>query len=190
MSDLSARLAAARARAHQGGLPVRRKDGRLYAVLAECLSIAEDVIRHGQITELREALRVSVNVRGHGNAGRGRRYAEAGSDAFVLVARAVLEGVDNRNSVYRYAATLREAARRGIAACDLAEWLARNGGVNSLFRRRPVVARTMSTRTLHLNAPVEVPKGRPFTITLQGDGRGFFDVLDVFGDMTVREAAE
>jgi len=171
------RIAAARDKAANGGLPVRRKDKALYNLLAECLGICEDVLRGDLLLELREAVRVSVDIRGAGNAGKGRRYAENGSDAYILVARAVLEDVDNRNSVYRYAGTLREAANRQIKSSQLAQWLVENGGVRALYLARPVATCNALTKTLHLNSQIKYPKNKPFSMTLRYDGKGFFDVL-------------
>jgi hypothetical protein len=182
------RLDAARARAFNGGVPVRRKDGKLYQLLAECLLICEEVISAGQETELREMVRVSVDVkrpetwatglgRQASNNGRGRRYAESRSDAFILVARYVLTGVDGRNSFYRYATTLREAHKRQIAGADLVKWLGHNGGVNALYRPATIKGESYMTRQLQLNQRIAFPRDQAFTLTLRHDGKGFFDVI-------------
>lgn len=175
--NIRERLIAARNRASNGGIPIRRKDAALYSLLSECLGICEDVLRDGLLPELREAIRVSVDIRGANNAGKGRRYAETTSDAYILVARAVLSDVDNRNSVYRYAVTLREAGKRQIRSADLVQWLTDNGGVRALYLARPLDACDASTKTLHLNSAVEYPKSGTFTLTLRWDGIGFFDVI-------------
>ena len=183
-SDILARLDAARATAEAGSIPLRRTDAALYATLAECLGICEDVIRDGLEKDLRGAVRVSVDFRNpelkgrsNSNNGRGRRYAETGSDAFILVCRYVLAGRDNRNSYYRYATTLREAAKRQIGSGSLVAWLTENGGVRALYLRRPGLEETMERRTLHLNSPVTFLKSAPFNLTLKYDGKGFFDVV-------------
>lgn len=183
--DLLEKLEAARQHAYNGGIPVRRKDGKLYALLSECLSICEDVIAQDMFEELRQLARVSVNerkprgtvTRAEGNNGRGRNYVEKGSDAFILVCRYVLKGVDERNSSYRYATTLREAHRRSIKSVDLATWLSENGGVNALYGRAIYKSEVYSKRTLHLNEPISFPREGEFTITLKHDGKGFFDVV-------------
>jgi hypothetical protein len=188
---LSERLEAARELAHNGGIPVRRKDGSLYAIFAECLSICEMVAKGGSRDELRQAVRVKVDKinrenwgrglpRSAGNAGRGKRYAERASDEYVLVCRYVFES-DHRGNFYRYASTLREAGKRQIRSGDLSQWLAENGGVNTLFMGRGTLAALRAIRTLHLNAPVECPKVGAFTLTLRMDHRGFFDVLSEGG---------
>ena len=152
----------------------RRSDGELYTLLGACLAVCEDVQREGRTSEVADAVRAKPA------RGRSRVYVERGSDVFHLVGRLVFEDDERRSAnAHRYGATLREAAKQGIGGADLAGWLAENGGINALFRRRPVDARTLSTRTLHLNAPVTVPRdGTPFTVTLRHDGAGFFDVVE------------
>jgi hypothetical protein len=185
--NLHDRLEQARNHAYNGGLPVRRKDGKLYAILAECLSICEEVIRDQKEDELRAAVKVSVDCRNPevwgkgraaGNAGKGKRYAESTSDAYILVARYVLEGVDNRNSVYRYASTLRAAGERQIASSDLVEWLENNGGVVALYRERLDRAPLRSTKTLYLDRPVSFQIGVEFSVKVVALGGGKFAVLD------------
>jgi hypothetical protein len=183
---LQSRLDAARENAFNGGVPIRRKDGKLYQLLAECLGICEEVKARGQEAELREMVRVSVDARnpeiwGNGRAasnnGRGRRFAYSDSDAFILVARYVLAGVDGRNSHYRYAVTMREAHKRQIAAAGLVEWLGENGGVNALYGPATFKGDVQSKKTLHLNQTITFPREGEFTLTLRHDGKGFFDVV-------------
>lgn len=184
--DLRTMLDAAKHTALNGGLPVRRKDGTLYRLLAECLAICEVVARHGREDELRKLITVSVDERnpatwGKGRAGsnngKGRRYAERGSDAFILVCRYVLPSTETTAARSRYSRALREASKRGITSDALPSWLSDHGGVNTLFRARKVIASDIRTRTLHLNSTVTCPKGGPFMLTLQMDHRGFFDVV-------------
>ena len=108
-NELSAKLHAARQHAIESGLPVRRKDGDLHLLISECLAICEMVDRENMASQLRDEIAVSIDVRGQNNAGKGRRYAERTADIPVLVARFVLEDVENRGSMYRYAACMREA---------------------------------------------------------------------------------
>lgn len=172
--NLRDRLLTAREHADMGGVPMRRTDGALYALLAECLGICEDVARDGLLPELREAVRVSVDIRGANNAGKGRRYAETGSDVYTLVARAVLEGVDNRNSAYRYAGALRCAGERQIRSDKLEHWLATHGGVVTLYetRQRPNIER--STKTVVLDQSITYKVGVPITITIEATSAGRF----------------
>jgi hypothetical protein len=184
---LKSMLDAARAEAYSGGMPVRRKDAALYGLLAKCLAACEIVQREGREDDLRELIRVSVDARNPsiwgqgraaGNQGRGRRYAEAASDVFVLVCRYVLPETETRAARSRYASALREASRRQIASGQLAAWLSENGGVLTLFKSRPVEAKTVATRTLHLNSSITCPKHGRFSVVLEMDARGFFNVVE------------
>jgi hypothetical protein len=184
-SVLAERLETARRHAFNGGVPIRRKDGKLYALLAECLAICEEVNRAGLFEELRQLSVQRVDqrrprgevTRAESNNGKGRRYVEAGSDAFILVARYVLAGVDGRNSHYRYATTMREAAKRGIRSGALVDWLGANGGVNALYRPTTLKGNCNQTRQLYLNERITFPREGEFTLTLCHDGKGFFDVV-------------
>ncbi len=178
MSDIITLLNAAREQAVKGGLPTRRKDAALYALLSGCLFICEKVQREGLEPELQKAVRVSVDERGVGNKGKGRRYAHKSSDAYVLVIRYVMGGTENYATRSRYAKTLREAANRQIRSTELVEWLVKNGGVRTLYLGRAVVTETMSRKTLQLNRPVSFRKGEVFTLQLRYDGKGFFDVVE------------
>ena len=172
LGDIKAQMAEAKKKA---GFFVtqRRRDIDLYAMLAETLAVCERVEAEG----LEDALREDIAQRDRD--GRNRTYVERNSDVYVLVGRFVFEPELNRAASWRYSATLREAAKAGLRSGELADWLRENGGINALFRARPVAARTARTKTLHLNAQVEVPKGRPFQIRLQRDKKGFFDVLEI-----------
>ena len=100
---------------------------------------------------LTDALRQEVIARGQ--EGGKRSYFEQSADVYLIVGRQ-------------------------IRSAGLVEWLSANGGVNALYNRRPVQARTMTRRTLHLTSPVTVEKGKPFTLTLVSNGQGFFDVVE------------
>ena len=153
-------------------LSQRRKDIDLYQLLADTLAICEHVETEGLLEDFRG--RVAAGVLN----GRNRTYAEAGSDVFLVVGRAVFEPEINRSASWRYSATLREASKHGIKSGDLGGWLRSNGGINALFKARPVKARTARTKTLHLTSQVEVPKDADFTLTLRRGSNGFFDVLN------------
>jgi hypothetical protein len=188
MSDLAARLDEARDMAKNGGLPIRRKDGKLYALLATCLAICEDIAANQREADLREVFRVSIDARNPevwgrgraaGNNGRGRRYANQSSDTYVLVMRYVLDDEDSRGNRSRYASALREAVRQGATSQTLVQWLTENGGINTLFRARPVAASHVTTKTLTLNQSVTLPKNGTVVLRLKMDHRGFFDVQQV-----------
>lgn len=177
MTDLADRLHAARDLALRSGVPARRKDSELYRLLADCLAICELVERDGLKERLREEIAVSVNIRNQSNKGKGRRYVELGSDIPVTVCRFVLDGVDNRSSVYRYATCLREAAKRQIRSDALVDWVQKNGGLVTLYQGRKRGVTQFQVKTLHLNSRVNVPKDGMVTLTLRRDMRGFFDVV-------------
>ena len=177
MNNLREKLLEAKEHAISEGVPARRKDQTLYKLLAECLHICEFVQLYHLEDQLRSEIAVSVDMRGHNNYGKGRRYTERSADVFILVCRFVLEGVDNRNSIYRYAAALREAHRRNLKAGDLEKWLLnRGGGVNHLFRSRERAPYLSRLRVLHLNQKVVIPESGKITLTLQRDEKGDFDV--------------
>ena len=67
--------------------------------------------------------------------------------------------------------------KRQIKSNDLPTWLAENGGLNALYQPRERTVENFRMKTLHLNQPVTVPKSGEFTITLNRDPRGFFDVV-------------
>lgn len=172
VSEIKERVAGVKTRAGFF-LSQRRKDLDLYQLLADTLAICEEVEREGMLEEMRDA------VRDQAANGRNRVYTEQGSDVYVVVGRAVFEPEINRAASWRYSAALREAAQRQIRSHELADWLRANGGVNTLFRGRGVMRRTLSTKTLHLNQQITVPKDQEFTVVLQMDGRGFFNVKEV-----------
>lgn len=149
----------------------RRKDIDLYQVLADCMAICERASLEGEVDRLRRDFLARQKDEGR------RAYFEGDPDVFLIVGRSVFEPEVNRAACWRYTATMREAAKRQIRSTDLVEWLRSQGGINALFRARPVEARTARTKTLHLNEPLDVPKDEPFTITLKRDARGFFDLV-------------
>ena len=171
MTDLANRLDDLRARAGWFNAK-RRSDGQLYCLLADCLAICETA--HNNPNAIKAAYLARPLA-----TGKSRTYFETATDIYTIVGRWVFDAEKGRVGAWRYGTTLREAAKRGIAAGELASWLAGNGGVNALFRRRPVVARTAKTKTLHLTSQVTVPKEGPFTMILSRTGDGWFDVLEV-----------
>lgn len=150
----------------------RRKDAELYQMLADTMELCETVQREGLEIQFRK--RVAAQ---HPN-GRNRVFTEKGSDIYVVVSRAVFEPEINRGTSWRYCSAMREAAKRRIPGCDLASWLADNGGVQTLFEGRGVLAKSVTTKTLHLNAPVTVSKSAVIVLTLKRDRRGYFDVVE------------
>lgn len=151
----------------------RRKDIELYALLADCLALCEEAVRGNFVEQIRQ----QVLARSSGRK-VGRCYFEQGADPALVIGRYVFdEDRKNRVNSWRYVVALREASKQGIGSGALVDWLRGHGGINTLFKRREVEARSVRTKTLHLNQQVECPKGAPFTITLLRDERGFFDVI-------------
>lgn len=180
MSDLPTLLETVRQKALKGGLPTRRKDGALYGLLTGILFICEKVDREGLHDELREAIRVTVDVRGQGNAGKGRRFSFKGADAPVLVCRHVLGEIDTRDAVYRYARALREARKRGLTSGELSGWLKKNGGLLALTNAATVVT-NRKVQIIHLDRSITYPTSGEFTLTLEHDGKGAFIVRNQSG---------
>lgn len=167
---LSSRLTAAREAARF--VCARRHDVALYSLLADCMAICRECEATGRSEEMRQLALDRLQ-----RDAIGRRYLERDPDIYLIVGRYVFEADAGRAACWRYIATLREAAKRQIAPADLAGWLAENGGINALFRARPVAARSVRTRTLHLTDAVEVPRNGIFTLRLKRAANGFFDVV-------------
>ena len=149
---------------------VRRRDD-LYAALGACLTLCEDI----RLARQEEEVRAAIAAKAKG--ARSRTYAETETDVHVLLCRYIFEHEgEARHGAWRYGVSLREAAKRQISGADLPAWLASNGGLRALFLARPVEARSLSTKTLHLTSPITAPKEEPFTVTLRYNGQGAFDV--------------
>lgn len=149
----------------------RRRDIDLYKVLADCMLICQRAALNGFVDQM-----VAAHLAAERASGK-RAYFEQGGDIYLVIGRCVFEPEINRAAAWRYIATMREAANRQILPDQLVTWLRENGGINALFRARPVTARTAQTKTLHLTSAVTVPKDSPFQLTLQRSDRGFFDVI-------------
>lgn len=141
----------------------------LYAVLARCMELCERCERDP--AEREELDRLFAEQPKTGN----RRYVEHGSDIYVLVCRFVFTETDRTNAM-RYASALREAWKMDVASAELEQWLKDNGGVNALYFRRPLDARSVRTSTLRLAKQIEFSRDRPFTLTLQWRDDNSFDV--------------
>jgi len=150
----------------------RRKDIDLYDVLADCMALCERARDTGELKRLQD------DFLARERAGGRRAYFERNADEYLIVGRYVFEPEVNRAACWRYTATMREAAKRQISPANLVAWLREQGGINALFRTRPVAARTAKTKTLHLTTAVTVPKDAPFTLTLQREPNGFFRVVE------------
>ena len=165
-------LEALRAEAQAEGLPVRRTDSRLYGLLARVYGAALQIQTDGNVADLRAR---AGNLKSP-KPGASRSYLERGSDVFILASRYVLTGVDNRNSVYRYAAAMRGAAKRQICATDLPNWLVENGGLRELLKPLDDAAQR-SGRQLTLDRAITWRAGEVVTLTLRAQGGGHFALI-------------
>ena len=111
-----------RKKALQVGVPARRSDTSLYTLLSECLVVCLKVERDGLHEEVRSALTIT-----HENGKR--QYVEKRTHVSTLVSRYVLGGVDNRNSVYRYARVLKVAMLEQVSPAHFVEWVKGKGGI-------------------------------------------------------------
>lgn len=161
--------------AEAGPIGKRKTSFELYALLADCMALAE------RCTSDRAAfdeMRGLVAQQPHdGN----RRYVEMCADAYQLVCRFVFADLKSRgaerSNASRYAMALREAAKIGVKSADLAAHLRDGGGINSLFLARPLAARSVTTRMLHLTQSITAPKDEEITLTLRRISDGRFDVI-------------
>jgi hypothetical protein len=149
----------------------RRSDRELYKLIADTMSICERVSALGLEEELRKDIRSRSTP-------ETRSYVEKSSDVFLLVGRSVFEPELNRGTSWRYTSAMREANKRSINSREIFDWLLSNGGINTLFKGRGVLAKAVSTKTLNLNNKISVSKTSAITITIRMDHRGFFDVID------------
>lgn len=175
IETVSQRLSALRAEAHSGGLPVRRSDAKLYALLGQCLTLCEDIARDKLEDELRAAVR---EARPEGDTRKRGRYAQSSSDIYTLVARSVMQDRGAQPNYSRYASVMRQAYARQIAGVDLAEWLATNGGARSLYRT-VADGGEQKVWSIQLTAPLALPTDRPFTLRLESDGAMSFRCLEI-----------
>lgn len=161
-----------RSEAAAEGLPVRRTDGRLYHLLAKVYGAALEIDRTGAVSKLE----AKVGALPSPKVGANRSFLFPGSDVFILASRYVLTGVDNRNSVYRYAKAMRGAADRQIAPVDLPKWLSENGGLRELLKPVDDAAQRFG-RVLTLGRAITYRPGDTITLTIRAVGAGYFDIV-------------
>lgn len=143
---------------------------RLYAVLSNVMEVCERALR-----DPAEKQELDTLVREQPHDGN-RRFVEKGSDVYTLVCRYVFHGSPNRANLYRYAEALRQAALIQLNSAGLAAWMKENGGVNALYFRREVVKKPARLRILRLLEPIEFPRDRPSTLTLEWTDLNAFKV--------------
>ena len=172
MTRAFAELDALRTEAQTAGLPVRRTDARLYDLLSRVYAAALAVDREGGVADLC----ARVDGLQSPKPGANRAFLFKQSDVFILASRYVLTGVDNRNSVYRYAAALRGASRRQISPEDLPAWLSENGGLRELLKPHDD-EKERSGRVLTLDRAITWRAGDVVTLTLRAQGGGYFALV-------------
>jgi hypothetical protein len=171
MAELTDELAACRAMAG-GDLLRRMPRADLHALIARCMAIAERCERdQDELSALHAAVRVV------GNGATGRRYVETETDSYLIVCRYVF--AQDRGRGWRYAAVMREAAKRQIGSAGLPQWCAMNGGMNALFLSRPLDRKTVSSKTIRLTEAVAMPKHGSVTLTLRRMPDGLFSPVSV-----------
>ena len=158
--------------------PARRSDSELYVLLSDCMSLAARVAHDEQAKEALKARTIADDLA----RGAKRSYFERDADEFLIVGRFMFGGVKARAACWRYTSCMREASKMGVDADNLADWLSKNGGINSLFKRRKVSKRTRVTKIINLNTAIEIPKSRVVSIKIRDDGKGFYDVISVSQD--------
>jgi hypothetical protein len=146
---------------------------RLYEVLARAMSIVERCDRN---TGDRHELHSLIAQMPLGS--RNRQYVEKGSDDNTLVGRYVFQH-SNYTNICRYAHAMREAAKAQISSDQLANYLRTNGGINTLYMKKPNDHFVMSKKNLYLTKSVTFNRNEPFTITLKWCDDNRFDVLDM-----------
>lgn len=145
----------------------------LYRVLAPCMELCERAERDKSEEEKLRAL-----VADQPAHGRNRVYVEANSDIYTCVCRFIFSDPKRRTESFRYAAALREAAKRQVGSGDLVSYLSKNGGVSALYFARPLAVSSVKTKTLHLTEPTHVHRDREFTLTLRWQTDNSFKVLE------------
>lgn len=165
----------ATARQMAAEIVLKTKPGRrdaLYDLLAQCMNVVELCQKHEPSRHELHGLFLQQDHEGN------RRYVEKGSDEYVLVCRYVFNHTDRTNAM-RYACALRVAGEMGLSYSELVPWMKANGGVNSLYFRRPLEAKIVRTRNLYLTHSIEVPRDREFNIKLQWRNDNSFEVIGI-----------
>lgn len=163
-------------KAEAGSIGKRKSSFELYALLADCMALAERC--EGSLVDRVEMRKLVAQQEGSGN----RKYVEARSDAFIIVCRFVFHDLRSdgasRSNASRYAMCLREARKLNIRSDKLAEYLRDKGGINSLFMARPLTAVRFQTKCLNLDRAINILKGQPFCLTLRRLPDNRYEVID------------
>ncbi len=144
----------------------------LYGVLASCMNLCERCDHEPAEREELERL-----FKEQPRPGK-RRYVEKNSDIYVLVCRFVFTETDRTNAM-RYASALREASKLQVASGELRDYLKDNGGINALYFKRPLDARSVKTKCLRLASQIEFSRDEPFTLKLTWRDDNTFDAVPI-----------
>lgn len=155
----------------------KHSDKALYAVLVDCMRIAEICSANAhELTRLNQRI-VELPLL----PGKNRQFVETGSNVYQRVCRAVFHGIEHPQNINRYAIALREAWKEAIGSDNLMFTLMEHGGVNALWRRRPKTSTMVRTRTLYLQRQIEHAKASEFTLTLKLRKDGSYAVSKLDG---------
>lgn len=155
----------------------KHSDKALYAILVNCLRVAEICAASAQeYTRLNQRLVELPKL-----LGQNRIYIEKASDVYQRVCRVVFHGVEHTNNINRYAIALREHAKAGGGSIGLMDQLMDHGGVHRLWLRRPKASTLVRTRTLYLQRQIEHSKLSEFTLTLKLHKDGSYQVTNLDG---------
>jgi len=149
----------------------RRKDVELYGILAECLSICEQIEAEDRLAEFKSMLLTKpLN-------GRNRSYVEKDSDVCLVVGRYIFEPELNREACWRYTVVMREAMARQIKSHQLVDYMRKSGGIHSLFQNRDRERVSRGVKTLYLDRQIECSVGETVSLSLMRKNDGSFTVL-------------
>lgn len=181
--DLLDRLNRLKKKADLGPIGKKKSSFEMYALLAECMSLALQCKRDPQDGRaLRDLLNEGRKGSGRG-PGSSRRGVLSTSSEFLIVCRFVFNhGTSDKaqlSNASRYGKALEEAHRLGIDAHQLEKHLKEKGGINALFLQRPTKPVAVTTKTLYLRKAVTIPKGADFVLVLR---RGSDNVFEVVSD--------
>lgn len=155
----------------------KHSDKALYAVLVDCMRIAEICSANAyELTKLNARI-VDLPLL----PGKERQWVEKDSSVYQRVCRVVFHGIEHPQNINRYATALHEAVKIGVGSAGLMDQLWDHGGVHRLWIRRPKTATLVRTRTLYLQRQIEHAKASEFTLTLKLRKDGSYAVSELDG---------
>jgi len=181
MSDITEEARRLQQVALAGPIGKRHSSFALYRLLSDCMALA---VRCMNASEDRQALIDLIKPDEYGKGRSRKGQVNASSSEFQLVCRFVFQhkgtsASAERSNASRYGKTLEEAFKRQIGPTKIESFLREQGGINALFRRRPLRSTSVRTKTLYLTESIDVPKTGEFTITLRRTPENAFEVIAV-----------